>query len=128
MSKNLEVSWDDGGEQKAVRTESPSLATDRIGMLDGVARTVVVIESDGIQVGIGGGNEGRVIAYFTRDSQSFFNLVGDPRAKGSSELVAGGQPGDFDRRHIVDAPTAISAVRELIDDGAPTNHLWEAQD
>lgn len=128
MSKNLEVSWDDGGEHKAVRTESPSLATDRIGMLDGVARTVVVIESDGIQVGIGGGNEGRVIAYFTRDSWSFFNLVGDPRAEGSAELVAGGQPGDFDRRHIVDAPTAISAVRELIDNGAPTNHLWEAQD
>ena len=81
-----------------------------------------------IQVGIGGGNKGRVIAYFTRDSWSFFNLVGDPRAEGSSELVAGGQPGDFDRRHIVDAPTAISAVRKLIDDGTPTDHLWEEQD
>ena len=68
MSKKLKVSWDDGGEQKAVRTESPSLATDRIGMLDGVARTVVIIESDDIQVGIGGGNEGHVITYFTRDS------------------------------------------------------------
>ena len=128
MSKNLEVSWDDGGEQKAVRGESSSLATDRIGMLDEMARTAVTIEGDGVQVGIGGGNEGRVIAYFTRDSWNFFNLVGDPRAEGSSEFVAGGQPGDFDRKHIVDAHTAISAVRELIDDGAPTNHLWEAQD
>ncbi|WKR22384.1 Imm1 family immunity protein [Actinomyces israelii] len=122
------VAWDTNGEQKTASDETVEFAVDRIRRLDGAARTVVMIEAENIQIGVGGGNGGRVIAYYTRDNWNFFNLVGDPNEKGAAWLVTGGQPGDFDRRNIVDIPAAASAVHELIDNGNPMHYLWEKQD
>lgn len=65
------VAWDVNGERKTAADETVELVVDRICRLDGATRTVVMIEKEDIQIGIGGGNDRRVIAYYTRDSLVF---------------------------------------------------------
>ena len=79
------VAWDTNGEQKIASDETVEFAVDRIRRLDGAARTVVMIKTENIQIGVGGGNGGRVIAYYTRDNWDFFNLIGDPNEKGTAQ-------------------------------------------
>jgi hypothetical protein len=122
------VAWDVNGERKTAADETVELVVDRICRLDGATRTVVMIEKEDIQIGIGGGNDRRVIAYYTRDSLVFSIQSAIRTKRVRPRLVTGGRLGDSDRRNIVDIPAAASAVHELIDDGNSLHYLWERQD
>ena len=122
------VAWDVNGERKTAADETVELAVDRICRLDGATRTVVMIEKEDIQIGIGGG-ERQARYRLLHARQPGFSIQSAIRTKRvRPRLVTGGRLGDSDRRNIVDIPAAASAVHELIDDGNSLHYLWERQD
>lgn len=122
MTDTISIYWDDG----EIANGSLQDVIVRIQALDGNSQTVVLIEHAGVSIGVGGGNNGNVISYYTRDNWNFYNLIGNPSAIGKLELVAGGQPGDYDNKYIVSLETAVKAVSELIK-GGKLSFEWESQ-
>ena len=75
---------------------------------------------------VGGGENGEVVVYRTEDDATFYNLIGDQEADGTTELFACGQPGEFPDRTIVSARIAALAVGELLS-GKPSSFVWEME-
>lgn len=94
--------------------------------LDGEQRTGIAISEGERNIVVGGGNDGKVIAYWTENNTDFYTLVGDPEAQGTTVLFAYGQPGDYDNRNIVEKAVAAQAVKDLLT-GKSTGFTWEKE-
>jgi len=58
----------------------------------------------------------------------FFDLVGDPDAKGWATFNHGGQPANHPRRHFVTKKLLLEAVMAVLRDGKISDqHQWEKQ-
>ena len=123
MSAKYIVNWDDenGGHDSI---ESVDTIGFLIRKLNGLSRNCVMIFDDPQTIGVGGGENGKVIVYRTEDGATFYNLIGDQKADGTTELFACGQPGEFPDRTIVDIGIAALAVREFLS-GKPSSFVWE---
>ena len=123
MSAKYIVNWDDenGGHDSI---ESVDTIGFLIRKLNGLSRSCVMIFNDPQTIGVGGGENGKVIVYRTEDDVTFYNLIGDQKAGSTTELFACGQPGEFPDRTIVDIGIAALAVRELLSE-KPSSFVWE---
>jgi hypothetical protein len=116
---------------------SPTLkqVLEAVRRLNGKNTTSINIELVRKHLTIGGGNEGRYIAFLTQiraGEETFFNLLSSRApAKASDEelgVVAGRQYGLYPRRHVVDLKTAIRAARHFALYGTKCPSLiWEKQ-
>jgi hypothetical protein len=105
--------------------------------LDGVAQTEVALRAsnenpaDTPHMMIGGGNEGRYIAYATYDGRRLFDLhrsgAGSPTDDEDMRVVVGGQEGIYYAREVVDLATVLVAARAFALDGELAPELnWDA--
>jgi hypothetical protein len=60
----------------------------------------------------------------------FFDLIGDPQAKGTRELVVGGQISELPARHCISKDRALQAFWGLLSTGhiEVASDQWERQD
>lgn len=125
MNAMRNVSWDDeDGNHDTV--EPVDTICDPIRRLNGLSRSCVTVFDDPQTIGAGGGENGEVVVYRTEDDTTFYNLIGDQEADGTTELFACGQPGEFPDRTIVSARIAALAVGELLS-GKPSSFVWEME-
>lgn len=95
--------------------------------LDGVQRTLVTLAGPPpAWMGIGGGAEGQFVVFATFDNEAFEQVVSPTSGIETICLVAGGQPGDYPRRHVVTFDAALQAATTFAAEGslAPTL-VWE---
>jgi hypothetical protein len=98
--------------------------------LNGRDRTNVILQSyKERSMTIGGGNEGRYIAFVTVDRDlKFYNLINPKAADGTIDVVAGGQAGSFPARQVVDLRTVLKAAKYFAKFGRREPSLkWERQ-
>jgi hypothetical protein len=125
MNAMRNVSWDDeDGNHDTVEPVATICALIR--RLNGLSRSCVTVFDDPQTIGAGGGENGEVVVYRTEDDATFYNLIGDQEADGTTELFACGQPGEFPDRTIVSARIAALAVGELLS-GKPSSFVWEME-
>lgn len=125
MNAMRNVSYDDeDGNHDTV--ESVDTICALIRRLNGLSRSCVTVFDDPQTIGVGGGENGEVVVYRTEDDTTFYNLIGDQEADGTTELFACGQPGEFPDRTIVSARIAALAVGELLS-GKPSSFVWEME-
>ena len=125
MNAMRNVSWDDeDGNHDTVEPVDTICALIR--RLNGLSRSCVTVFDDPQTIGAGGGENGEVVVYRTEDDTTFYNLIGDQEADGTTELLACGQPGEFPDRTIVSARIAALAVGELLS-GKPSSFVWEME-
>lgn len=77
---------------------------------------------------IGGGEAGKYIVYTTLDNLSFHTLVTPQAPSGRSQLVAGGQCGDYELKLCVSLSEGLRAARSYAETGQHDSTLtWEKQ-
>ncbi|HCT78196.1 MAG TPA: hypothetical protein DGG94_01535 [Micromonosporaceae bacterium] len=116
------------GEKYAGDQISPILVEDLINKLDGEKHTLVTLTPGGEEhMAIGGDARVGLIVYETPDNLSFNNLLSsEPDSHETVSLVIGGQPGEYQRRYLVDARQAIAAAKEYAIAGTlPPELPWE---
>lgn len=85
--------------------------TERIEALDGENRTLVTVFGDGEgHLACGGNSKTGLVLYATFDNLTFYQLM---RGIGDKEVavVAGGQPGGYKERYVLDLDYALEAVK-----------------
>lgn len=93
--------------------------------------TTIEMATDAAQMMITASAGGYAVFASVGEDQ-FFDLVGDPSARGNAEFVHGGQPAEHPRRHIVPLRLALEAAAAFFQQ--PTNPLhvgglqWEKQE
>ena len=91
MNAMRNVSYDDeDGNHDTVEPVDTICALIR--RLNGLSRSCVTVFDDPQTIGAGGGENGEVVVYRTEDDTTFYNLIGDQEADGTTELFACGQP------------------------------------
>lgn len=97
--------------------------------LNGQERTIVhLLGADDMSLTIGGGNEGKYIVYATLDD-TFYSLI-NPNAsnKDTTQIVAGGQEGDYLLKQCLSLDTVIKACQEFVISGKLSQSLsWEEE-
>lgn len=110
---------------------SENLIRDLIRSLDGERRTMVGLYSgqDEGHMAIAGDASAGLIVYMTENNMEFFNLkTRAVRAEGNVSLIAAGQPGDYDSRHVVTLDEALRAATFYAETGdRASDLLWEAK-
>jgi hypothetical protein len=81
-----------------------------VGGLDGVARTMVTLATDGAEHMVVGGGGVRCLVYVTSDYRALTVLV-DPMATGTVTLVAGGTADEYPAVETVPHAVALQAAR-----------------
>jgi len=125
MNAMRNVSWDDEDGNHDTVEPVDTICT-LIHRLNGLSRSCVTVFDDPQTIGAGGGENGEVVVYRTEDDATFYNLIGNQEADGTTELFACGQPGEFPDRTIVSARIAALAVGELLS-GKPSSFVWEME-
>ncbi|MFO0970512.1 MAG: Imm1 family immunity protein [Gemmataceae bacterium] len=99
--------------------------------LNGRTKTEVHFEADGEKsFSVGGGNDGRYVAFITIGfDDEFYNLVDLRQPKGQDlDVITGGQRGTFAPKQVVDLETVLEAARQFALDGGMAPALtWEKQ-
>ena len=106
-----------------------------IAALDGVAETLAIFESHegpGTYLAVGGGG-GRYLVMFCERNDRFALAVaggaGSDQATDPADtvrLIVGGQPGDYERRFVVDQALAVAAARRYrLTDQLDEGIRWE---
>ena len=107
---------------------SPLRLASLIRQLNGRNRTIVTIIAGGAKhMSIGGDAASGVVVYATTDNRIFHQLCDLERhGPGKVTVVAGGQPGSYERRHVVSVETAIAAAAAFMTTGAfDRGQSWE---
>jgi hypothetical protein len=100
-----------------------------IRQLDGRRHTLVTLYTDtGAHMAIGGSASAGLVVYETADNESFNNLLtGTHHGSDKVNLVAGGQPGDYESRYVVTLGEALTAGTRYVSDGVLAAELrWES--
>ncbi len=99
--------------------------------LNGRTKTEVYLLADEEKsFSVGGGNDGRYVAFVTIGvDDEFYNLVDLRQPEGQElDVVTGGQRGTFPTKQVVGLSTAIEAARQFALDGSMSPSLtWEKQ-
>jgi hypothetical protein len=134
-SEKLCLSSDEGDENSAnVTLEEPPWGAVRaaIEALDGLGRTGVhLTRGERLWLAVGGGLKGRYLVMFTDNNPDgpFFLAVSQQGEEHLVEIVVGGQPGHYAKRHLVNADDALEAARAFYTDGVMSPMLsWEQDD
>lgn len=101
-------------------TSDMARALDAISNLNGRQRTVVSLQKGHLVLTVGGGDDGRYIAFLAvNEDEQFFNLV-DREADGAKqyEVTTGGQAADFPARQCIDLQAARTAATYFLMSGA----------
>ncbi len=110
-------------------TNDVKRVVDDVNRLDGAARTIVAIQRGNVSLTIGGGNDGRYVAFVAvNQDEEFFNLVNRdvPEGKDEVQVVTGGQAGLFSRRACLEKSTVIEAASHFAETGAMNRTLcWD---
>ena len=125
MNAMRNVSWDDEDGNHDTVEPVDTICT-LIHRLNGLSRSCVTVFDDPQTIGAGGGENGEVVVYRTEDDATFYNLIGNQEADGTTDLFACGQPGEFPDRTIVSARIAALAVGVLLS-GKPSSFVWEME-
>jgi hypothetical protein len=95
-------------------------ALEAVRRLNGKNTTNIIVDLGSKHLTIGGGNEGRYIAFLTQikaGEETFFNLLSSraPAEANKEELgvIAGRQYGLYPRRQVVDLKTVVLAARHF---------------
>lgn len=100
-----------------------------IRQLDGDRRTLFTLGLSDPPVphmSIGGGGCGLYIIYATEDNLTFNTLVNPDSPPGKCTLIAGGQPGRYDRKLCVELKSALRAARTYAETGKCDSELvWQ---
>lgn len=113
-SEQIDPSWDD--IEAAIRR------------LDGEACTLLILGiGDPVpHMGVGGGEGGNYVVYVTPDNLTFINLINPKAPKGTCELKAGGQYGDYDLKLCVSLVDALAAAKTYAETGQlNSTSTWE---
>lgn len=96
--------------------------------LDGRKNTMVVLVIEGKStLTIGGGDNGWSVVDLTiGDNEQFLTLSSLVHSTDEMDLVIGGQMVPYEKKYIVDLPTALEVCKDwVINDGdIPMNHSW----
>jgi hypothetical protein len=99
--------------------------------LNGRNKTEVHLEADGEKsFSVGGGNDGRYIAFVTIGvDDEFYNLVDLRQPEGQElDVKTGGQWGTYPPKQVVDFEAVLEAARQFALDGSMSPALvWEKQ-
>lgn len=119
--------YDEGGEVDAPQWEDIETY---IQALDGSKHTLVVLQgADEAHMAIGG-EQSHYIVYATFDNQRFEQLQAQQVSDTSNSLVhltVGGQPGDYQVRHIVTQGEAMKAAKTFALSGSLNEDLVWSQ-
>lgn len=94
-----------------------------IDQLDGDRYTIVILETEhGTSLTIGGGNNGRYVAYVSEQSEPTFRSVVNRNSDQNEEveLVIGGQSGAFPANQCINHQSVIAAAKDFYDRGKLT--------
>jgi hypothetical protein len=110
---------------------SLELVVTAINNLNGRNKTLVYLLADGEKsFSVGGGNDGRYVAFLTIGvDDEFYNLVDLKQPDGlEMDVVTGGQRGTFAPKQVVGLETVLEAARQFALDGSMARSLaWEKQ-
>ncbi len=110
-------------------TSDPRRVAESIDKLDGQVKTSVSLARGDDMLCIGGGNDGRYMAYFAHNiDEQLFNLVNaDVKASGDEvKIVTGGQAGLFSQRASLDKKSVVEAASHFVATGEMAPHLaWD---
>jgi hypothetical protein len=113
-----------------IEIRSPELAdvVRLFSKLDAKVHTVLTLEArDGTSFVVGGGAE-QYIVYVSTSDEEFTNLLSEPDTTGVVNMTAGGQPGSYQARQVVDGERALQAAKTFFCTGSlDSNLLWERQ-
>jgi hypothetical protein len=111
--------WDDATEGEMEESLSDTMPIrDRILALDGDARTLVILYGKDAHLAVGGDCATGLVVYATFDNQVFHQLsTGEEDGEQEVTVVAGGQPGQYPARHVVQVDDAVAAAQAFAADG-----------
>jgi hypothetical protein len=122
------VLLDVDGWEPRVDDAYPADVTRVIDRLDGRTHTLMSLQglAERPTLGVGGGNAGMYVVVYEDLDGRFHNLASGAPGHGRLEVVTGGQPGDFERRHVADRATAKRAALWFCDTGRRCpDFAWE---
>lgn len=129
-SRLLFVSWDTfgSGESEEVVRDFAQIEQ-RIRALDGENRTLVTVFDDGDgHLACGGSSKSGLVLYVTFDNLTFYQLSRDSGGGGEVTVVAGGQPGGYLQKYVVDVDYALEAVKCYLRDATLLpSATWDEQ-
>jgi hypothetical protein len=109
-------------------TDAVALVREYITRLDGERRTLVVIFGSGSHLAVGGGGDGGHVVYATFDNSTFHQLVDPSVVDGEPvKVVAGGQPGVYERNRVVTLADALHAAEAFVATGTLAEDLTWAE-
>ena len=117
-----------GGWDRQRLPATPESAAAAIDKLAGGAIGTLEINNGGEQLWASGGPEWFNVWAQTGPDR-FFDLVGDPDAKGTRELIVGGQSSEVPARHCATKERALQAVWGFLSSGhiEVSDERWESQ-
>ena len=101
-------------------TTDPDATVKAVERLNGKTKTTASFEHAHTLLSIGGGNEGRYMAFFAKNvDEELFNLVNPHIVSGPANLkiVTGGQAGLFSKRACLDIKTVEQAATYVVATG-----------
>ncbi len=110
------VVWDDGLAERELASPEALDIIELVDALDGREHTLVTVYRGNAHVAVGGSAASGLVVYVTFDGTTFHQLVSSgARSDDQVTVAAGGQPGDYPRRFVVDAPAAKAALRAFFE-------------
>ncbi len=132
MMLETTLAYDDAEHGEIEIRLDPASAGDvvrgQVRRLDGRRRTLVTIRKGDAHLGVGGDGESGLVVYASFDDRTFYQLVS--RSAGpvrAVEIVAGGQPGKYQREHVVGRDDAIHAAHVFAATGRLADDLRWAE-
>jgi hypothetical protein len=112
------LTHDDSGnaDVEVPLADDSSVVEEHVRSLNGDRRTLVTLIGGEAHLAVGGGDAGFVV-YATFDNETFHTLVSPDAAAGEVEVVAGGQPGVYERRQVVSLEMALRAAKAFAETG-----------
>lgn len=114
----LSAEGPEGATELELDGDDPSaVLKEWIAKLNGNDRTIVTVHRGRGHLSIGGGGESGLVVYATPDASAFYQVTHPDGPQDPVKIVAGGKPGLFPARHVVDADEALKAAESFAKDG-----------
>lgn len=127
MSTPWELSWDGSGREHVNADAALSEAITRTRELDGAGRSVLITQSGRHRLTIGGDAEKGLVVFAETGDGLFHQLLNPTATDSTKKVVAGGQPGEYSARHVVDIDAALTALSTFLKQRTLDPSLsWEA--
>ncbi|MEV8373386.1 Imm1 family immunity protein [Kribbella sp. NPDC056861] len=111
MTSPAVLDWDGSDDAGEINAPTWAEVDERLRALNGYDRTILTLTRGDAHLAVGGDAASGLVLYVDLGGEDFRNLIGPRTDKCLVEIVAGGQPGNYQSRQVVSVEQALAAAR-----------------